>query len=133
VTLEEPAAIEALTRFWPWRALIDDPELPRFVAGTEEKIGASSLPLGGAALTAEAVAAKRAAGYLLLLVGFHVLMLEAAARGHRLGRVAWPPYRSASASLTPSAANAPAKARRIQASIAGLASTRSRMVAANSP
>jgi 4-hydroxy-2-oxoheptanedioate aldolase len=55
----------------------DDPELVKLVAGAEAKIKRAGLPLGGVALTAEA---KRAAGYRLLLVGFDVLLVDAAAR-----------------------------------------------------
>ena len=58
----------------------DDPELLRLVALAEAKIRASGLALGGVALSAEAAAAKRRAGYQLLLAGFDVLMVEAAAR-----------------------------------------------------
>lgn len=57
----------------------DDPGLLALVEEAEAKVRASGLPLGGVALTAEAARAKRAAGYRMLLVGFDVLMLEAAA------------------------------------------------------
>jgi 4-hydroxy-2-oxoheptanedioate aldolase len=49
------------------------------VGEAEAKVRASGLPLGGVALSAEAARVKRAAGYRMLLVGFDVLMLEAAA------------------------------------------------------
>ena len=99
VTIEEPAAIEALDEILAVPGIdvvviasfdlsmamgrpgkFDDPELKRLVAGAEARIRASGLPMGGVALTAEAAEAKRAAGYRLLLVGFDVLMVEAVAR-----------------------------------------------------
>ena len=99
VTIEEPAAIEALDEILAVPGIdvvviasfdlsmamgrpgkFDDPELRRLVAAAEDRIRASGLPLGGVALTAEAARAKRAAGYRLLLVGFDVLMVEQAAR-----------------------------------------------------
>ena len=98
VTIEEPAAIEALDEILAVPGIdvvviasfdlsmamgrpgkFDDPELRRLVAGAEAKIRASGLPMGGVALTAETAKAKRAAGYRLLLVGFDVAMLENAA------------------------------------------------------
>lgn len=99
ITIEEPAAIEALDEILavPGIDLVviasfdlsmamgrpgkfDDPELRRLVAGAEAKIRAAGLPMGGVALTAEAARAKRAAGYRFLLVGFDVLLVEGAAR-----------------------------------------------------
>ena len=99
VTLEEPAAIEALDDIVAVPGIdvvviasfdlsmatgrpgrFDDPELQRLVAGAEAKIRASGLPMGGVALTPEAARTKRAAGYRLLLVGFDVLMVAGAAR-----------------------------------------------------
>jgi 4-hydroxy-2-oxoheptanedioate aldolase len=99
VTIEEPAAIEALDEILAVPGLdvvviasfdlsmamgrpgrFDDPELKRLVAGAEAKIRAAGLPMGGVALTPEAARAKREAGYRLLLVGFDVLMVEQAAR-----------------------------------------------------
>ena len=59
----------------------DNPDLVRLVAEAEAKVRRAGLPLGGVALTAEAARAKRAAGYQLLLVGFDVLMVQAAAHG----------------------------------------------------
>jgi 4-hydroxy-2-oxoheptanedioate aldolase len=58
----------------------DDPELLRLVAVAEGKVRAAGLPLGGVALSAAAAEAKRAAGYRLLLLGFDVLLVDAAAR-----------------------------------------------------
>ena len=99
VTIEEPAAIEALDEILAVPGLdvvviasfdlsmamgrpgrFDDPELRHLVAGAEAKIRAAGLPMGGVALTPEAARTKRAAGYRLLLVGFDVLMIEQAAR-----------------------------------------------------
>ena len=99
ITIEEPAAIEALDEILavPGIDLVviasfdlsmamgrpgkfDDPELRRLVAGAEARIRAAGLPMGGVALTAEAARAKRAAGYRFLLVGFDVLLVEGAAR-----------------------------------------------------
>lgn len=99
ITIEEPAAIEALDEILavPGIDLVviasfdlsmamgrpgkfDDPELQRLVAGAEARIRAAGLPMGGVALTAEAARAKRAAGYRFLLVGFDVLLVEGAAR-----------------------------------------------------
>ena len=108
VTIEEPAAIEALDEILAVPGIdvvviasfdlsmamgrpgqFDDPELQRLVAAAEDKIRASGLPLGGVALTAEAARAKRAAGYRLFLVGFDVLMVELAAK-QALGLAARP-------------------------------------------
>ena len=58
----------------------DDPDLLRSVAEAEAKVKKVGLPLGGVALTADAAKAKRAAGYRLLLVGFDILLVDAAAR-----------------------------------------------------
>ena len=99
VTIEEPAAIEALDEILAVPGIdvvviasfdlsmamgrpgrFDDPELQRLVAGAEAKIRAAGLPMGGVALTAEAARARRAAGYRLLLVGFDVLLVKGAAR-----------------------------------------------------
>ena len=109
VTLEEPAGIEALDAILAVPGIdvvviasfdlsmamgrpgrFDDPELQRLVAGAEAKIRASGLPMGGVALTPEAARAKHAAGYRLLLVGFDVLMVDAAARA-ALAAVSAPP------------------------------------------
>lgn len=60
---------------------LDHPRLTALVREAEEKVLASGIPLAGVALTAEAARAKRAAGYRMLLVGFDVQMVEAAARG----------------------------------------------------
>jgi 4-hydroxy-2-oxoheptanedioate aldolase len=98
VTIEEPAAIEALDAILAVPGIdvvviasfdlsmamgrpgrFDDPELLRLVAAAEAKIRAAGLPMGGVALTPEAARAKRAAGYRLLLVGFDVLMVQGAA------------------------------------------------------
>ncbi len=99
VTIEEPAAIEALDEILAVPGIdvvviasfdlsmamgipgrFDDPELQRLVAGAEAKIRAAGLPMGGVALTPEAVRAKRAAGYRMLLLGFDVLLVEGAAQ-----------------------------------------------------
>jgi 4-hydroxy-2-oxoheptanedioate aldolase len=58
----------------------EHPDLRRLVAEAEAKVLRAGLPLAGVALSAEAAHAKRAAGYGLLLVGFDVLMVQAAAR-----------------------------------------------------
>jgi 4-hydroxy-2-oxoheptanedioate aldolase len=58
----------------------EHPDLRRLVAEAEEKVLRAGLPLAGVALSAEAAHAKQAAGYRLLLVGFDVLMMQAAAR-----------------------------------------------------
>jgi 4-hydroxy-2-oxoheptanedioate aldolase len=98
VTIEEPAAIEALDAILAVPGIdvvviasfdlsmamgrpgrFDDPELLRLVAVAEAKVRAAGLPMGGVALTPEAARAKRAAGYRLLLVGFDVLMVQGAA------------------------------------------------------
>jgi 4-hydroxy-2-oxoheptanedioate aldolase len=68
----------------------DDLQLVNLVAEAEAKIRRAGLPMGGVALTAEAARAKRAAGYQLLLVGFDVLMVDAAART-AVGFVTAPP------------------------------------------
>ncbi len=60
---------------------LDHPKLTALVAEAELKVKRAGLPLAGVALTAEAARAKRVAGYQMLLVGFDVQMVEAAARG----------------------------------------------------
>lgn len=56
------------------------PEMRRLVAEAEAKITRAGIPMAGVALSADAAAAKRAAGYRMLLKGFDVAMLERAAR-----------------------------------------------------
>jgi 4-hydroxy-2-oxoheptanedioate aldolase len=56
------------------------PDVLRLVAEAEPKVLKAGLPLGGVALTAEAAQARRKAGYRLLLLGFDVVLLGAAAR-----------------------------------------------------
>jgi len=56
-------------------------ELTALVGEAEVKVKRAGIPLAGVALTAEAARAKRTAGYQMLLVGFDVQMVEAAARG----------------------------------------------------
>jgi 4-hydroxy-2-oxoheptanedioate aldolase len=99
ITIEEPEAIASLDEILAVPGIdvvviasfdlsmsmgvpgrFDDPDLLRLVATAEDKIRRAGLPLGGVALSAEAARAKRAAGYQLLLLGFDVLMVEAAAR-----------------------------------------------------
>lgn len=60
---------------------LDHPKLTALVAAAEAKVKRAGIPLAGVALTAEATRAKRAAGYQMLLVGFNVQLVEAAARG----------------------------------------------------
>lgn len=59
---------------------LDHPKLTALVGEAEAKVKRAGIPLAGVALTAEAARAKRAAGYQMLLVGFDVQMVEAAAR-----------------------------------------------------
>ena len=58
----------------------EHPELRALVATAEEKVRRAGIALGGVALTPEAVAARVAAGYRMLLVGFDVQMVAEAAR-----------------------------------------------------
>ena len=88
ITIEEPAAIEALDEILAvpgidvvviasfdlsmamgGRASSTIPSCSAWSPTAEAKIRAAGLPMGGVALTAEAARAKRAAGYRLLLVG----------------------------------------------------------------
>lgn len=99
VTIEEPGAVERLDAILDVPGIdvvviasfdlsmslgcpgrFDDPRLVALVAEAEAKVRARGLPLGGVALTAEAARARRAAGYRLLLVGFDVPLIAAAAR-----------------------------------------------------
>lgn len=57
----------------------DDPEMRRLVAEAETKIKRAGIVMAGVALSAEVAAAKRAAGYRMLLKGFDVAMLGKAA------------------------------------------------------
>ena len=57
----------------------DHPDVVALTRTAEAKIAASGIALGGVALTGEAARAKRAAGYRVLLAGFDVLLVEAAA------------------------------------------------------
>ncbi|MDA8051260.1 MAG: aldolase/citrate lyase family protein [Rhodospirillales bacterium] len=58
----------------------DHPEMRRLVGEAEAKIRRAGIVMAGVALSAEAARAKQAAGYRVLLKGFDVAMLEAAAR-----------------------------------------------------
>lgn len=58
----------------------DHPEMRRLVGEAEAKIRRAGIVMAGVALSAEAAAAKRAAGYRMLLKGFDVAMIETAAR-----------------------------------------------------
>lgn len=59
---------------------MDHPDLLALLAQAEAKVREAGIPLGGVALTPEAARAKRAAGYQMLLVGFDVSLVGAAAR-----------------------------------------------------
>lgn len=58
----------------------DHPEMRRLVGEAEAKIRQAGIVMAGVALSVEAAAAKRAAGYRMLLKGFDVAMIETAAR-----------------------------------------------------
>jgi 4-hydroxy-2-oxoheptanedioate aldolase len=58
----------------------DDPSVRGLVQQAEARITRAGVPMAGVALSATAAAAKRAAGYRMLLKGFDVQMIEAAAR-----------------------------------------------------
>lgn len=59
---------------------LDHPDLRALVSEAEAKVKRAGIPLGGVALTPEAVRAKRDAGYQMLLVGFDVQLVETTAR-----------------------------------------------------
>ncbi|MGH7161340.1 MAG: hypothetical protein ACREFS_14830, partial [Acetobacteraceae bacterium] len=57
----------------------EHPAMRRLVAEAETKIRTAGIVMAGVALSAAAAVARRAAGYRMLLKGFDVLMLAAAA------------------------------------------------------
>lgn len=58
----------------------DHPQVAALVGQAEASLRRAGMPMGGVALTAEVAAARRAAGYRMLLLGFDVALVEQAAR-----------------------------------------------------